>query len=78
MHSIEKAKWHFVSNDSNIKKDVEELHLSYEKFYEFSFSEEYDALREFESKFTFELYDADKNNYISVKEFIEIVKCRTF
>ena len=78
MHSIEKAKWHFVSNDPNMEKDVGQLHLSNEEFYKIFFSEEFDALREFESKFTFEIYDADKNNYISVREFIEIVKCKIF
>ena len=78
MHSIEKSKWHFVSNDPNMEKDVGQLHLSNEKFYKILFSEEFDDLREFESKFTFEIYDADKNNYISVREFIEIVKCEIF
>ncbi len=76
MHAIEKAKWHLVSKDADFEKDVEQLHLSYERFYEFLFSEEFEDLRDFESKFTFKMYDVDKNSYISVKEFVEIVKCK--
>ena len=75
MYAIEKAKWHFVANDTNMSANIKKLLMTYNKFYEFIYSEEFIEVRVFESNVTFAVYDVDKNGFISIREFLELVKC---
>lgn len=64
LYEIEKQKWIHLSSSL-------ETSLTFDQFYQFIYTEEFPNIREFEESITFNVYDQDKNGYLSVDEFME-------
>jgi Ca2+-binding EF-hand superfamily protein len=63
LYEIERSKWLFISNNSYT--------MNYQQFYWFIYSDEYPDYQKYEANITFNLFDLNKDNFVSINELLK-------